>query len=432
MSLTFVTAGSRGDVQPLVALARGAQARGVVARVIANSEYEDLVRRNGLEYVGLPGQSPREIWADESRLSAKRSNGFRHFGTLARILRRRGPNRQSLSDIVEACKGSTAIVFSHASFNAFHVAEHLGVPAIAAYLYPTLSSSAYPAVLMPPGPMRNGYYNTATHFAVHQTFWMVDRSWVNRWRKGNLALRGLGIMPPLNTVVGRRVLNLHGFSPSVLPAPPDWPSPSFVTGYWFLDEGTDWTPPVALERFMAAGPPPVCVTFGSEMDSNPRDLYQTVYDAIERAGARAVLVTGWSDRQSLPQSDHVFVVDSAPYDWLFSQTSCVVHHAGTGTAAEVMRSGTPSVCIPFHGEQRFWAQAMWTIGVASEPIPRAGLTSEALAASLHAATSDSIRTRARSVGAEIRSEDGVGTAIRLIDAYLSGAAPESTSELSRA
>jgi sterol 3beta-glucosyltransferase len=204
-----------------------------------------------------------------------------------------------------------------------------------------------------------------------------------------------------------------------MPPPADWPANASVTGYWFLDEGREWEPPEDLARFMSEGPPPVCVTFGSEIDPHPSQLYGTVFEALRGAGMRAVLVTGWADRATLPASDHVFVLDSAPYDWLFPRVSCVVHHAGTGTAAEVLRAGTPSVCVPFHGEQRYWARHMHSIGVATRPIARAALAVDILADGLRVATSDEpMRERARSLGAAIREERGAERAVAAIASYL--------------
>ncbi len=419
--LTFVTAGSRGDVQPLVALARGAQAYGFDVRVAANPLYADLIEQNGLAWVMLPGQSPKEVWADESKASAATPSRFRYVGTLKKILRRKGPDRQSLMNIVEACEGSDVVVYSHSSVVAYHAAEYLDVKAVAAYLYPNLPSRAYPALLVPPGLVRNGYFNATSHFLLSQLFWTVDRPWVNDWRVNDLSLGALGIVPPLNYLFGRRGLHLHGFSPNVVERPADWPANSHITGYWFLDEGSSWSPPDALVRFIDAGPPPVCVTFGSEIDSRPDELYSTVSAALESVGARAVLVSGWSDRDRLNQTDRVFAVDSAPYDWLFPKMACVVHHAGTGTAAEVLRAGTPSVCIPFHGEQRYWADVMQTLGVAGAPIPRAALTAQSLASSLRFVLNEaSVAERANALGRSIRSEKGVETAARLIDEFIQG------------
>lgn len=416
-----MTAGSRGDVQPIVALARGAQSFGFDVKVAANAEYECLVRQSGLPYVPFGTQSPKQVWTDEAQTSHAARGALRYARIVKRILQRKPPHRERLREISHACKGSSAVVFSHATFSVYHVAEHLGVKAIAAYLYPSLPSSGYPAMLTPPGIIRSAYYNALTHFIVNQTFWTVDRPWVNRWRTEDLSLSTLGLFPPLSYFVRNNVLNLHGFSPSVVPPPGDWPLASSATGYWFLDEGVGWQPSLALARFVESGPPPVCVTFGSEIDANPAELYTAVFDALTRVGVRAILVTGWADQEKLPRSERVFVVDSVPYDWIFPRMSCVVHHAGTGTAAEVLRAGKPSVCVPFHGEQRFWAHVMHSIGASYKPIPRSKLTAEALATALRIVMSDDyMRSKATVIGSKIRSESGVERAVHAMDAFLAG------------
>ena len=173
---------------------------------------------------------------------------------------------------------------------------------------------------------------------------------------------------------------INGFSQHVLPRPADWPDNSQVTGYWFFDQ-TQWTPPEALSRFLAAGPKPVYIGFGSMVSSNARAFTQTVLDAVKKSGQRAVLATGWGalDGDEGPQDEQIFFLRHAPHDGLFPLMSAAVHHGGAGTTAAAVRAGIPSVIVPFFGDQPFWADCLNRQGVAPPALERKSLTADALA-----------------------------------------------------
>jgi sterol 3beta-glucosyltransferase len=118
-------------------------------------------------------------------------------------------------------------------------------------------------------------------------------------------------------------------------------------------------------------------------------------------------------------SKNVFVLDSAPHSWLFPRMSAVVHHGGAGTTAEGLRAGVPAVIVPFTVDQPFWGNRIKALGAGTEPIPVKGLTTDKLAEAIQTATSDpKMRQRAESIGRLIRSEDGVGNAVKIVKQYL--------------
>jgi sterol 3beta-glucosyltransferase len=207
---------------------------------------------------------------------------------------------------------------------------------------------------------------------------------------------------------------LYGFSPSVIAPPRDWGEHVHVTGYWFLDPPSDWTPPPALVEFLQAGPPPVYIGFGSMSSQRPEETAALVGQALARAGQRAIMLSGWGGLHQA-DSDSVFMVDSVPHAWLFPQVAAVVHHGGAGTTAASLRAGVPSIVIPFHGDQPFWGQRVADLGVGPAPIPRRNLTVERLAQAIHRAVTDQpMRQRAADLGAKIRAEDGVARAVALV------------------
>jgi sterol 3beta-glucosyltransferase len=202
----------------------------------------------------------------------------------------------------------------------------------------------------------------------------------------------------------------------VVPRPPDWKPWHSETGYWFAPPADDWSPPPELEAFLAAGPPPVSVGFGSMSGRDPARAARVVLEAVRLAGVRAVLVTGWGGLAAADLPPGVFTIDQAPYDWLFPRVAAVVHHGGAGTTAAGLRAGRPSILCPFIVDQFFWGRRVHELGAGPRPIPQKRLTSEALAGALREATTSApIQAAAADLGRRLAAEDGVARAVALIE-----------------
>ena len=177
--------------------------------------------------------------------------------------------------------------------------------------------------------------------------------------------------------------------------------------------------PSKLREFLRAGPPPVYVGFGSIAGRNPAQTTQTVVGALERAGQRGVLSSGWGGLEAARLPGTVFKLDAAPHDLLFPHMAAVVHHGGAGTTAAGLRAGKPTVVCPFFGDQPFWGARVAALGVGPAPIPQRRLTAENLAAAIRRAVTDTeMQGRAYELGVKLRAEDGVGRAVQFIETYV--------------
>jgi len=223
---------------------------------------------------------------------------------------------------------------------------------------------------------------------------------------------------------------LYNFSPTVVPPPLDWPEWIRITGYWFLDDADvgskKWEPPSDLIKFIdnarKSKKKLVYIGFGSIVVSDPKGMTRTVIDAIARSGVHAILSKGWSDRLSKntaettepeePLPEEIYPISSVPHDWLFKQIDAACHHGGAGTTGASLRAGIPTIIRPFFGDQFFWADRVEALGVGTSVRK---LTVENLAEALVVATTDQKQIdRAKLVGEQIRSENGVATAIEAI------------------
>jgi sterol 3beta-glucosyltransferase len=193
---------------------------------------------------------------------------------------------------------------------------------------------------------------------------------------------------------------LYGFSRAVVPKPADWGPEVDITGYWYLDRDPGWRPPAALEAFLAAGPPPVCVGFGSMPAPDPRALTREIVRALELAGQRGVLLSGWGALEGVELPETVFALDA------------VVHHGGAGTTSAALRAGVPSLVVPFIADQWFWGTRVAALGAGPGLFSRKRLGAERFAAALcDLAGNPTYRENARRVAAELAREDGVGRAV---------------------
>jgi UDP:flavonoid glycosyltransferase YjiC (YdhE family) len=324
-----------------------------------------------------------------------------------------------LDDAWVACRGAQAIVFGAFGFAGYHAAERLGVPSVSTYLQPVARTRTFPSLLTPPGIRLGGLYNLATHVLLEQLLWQSYRAVLNRWRADTLGLRPIPFTGPYARVRRERLPTLYGFSPSVVPKPPDWPEWLHVPGYWFLDRPAAWEPPRELSTFLERGPPPVYVGFGSMTLRDAAVLTRLALAALRMTGQRGVLLRGWAGLGLAELPGDVRAVDDVPHDWLFARCGAAVHHGGAGTTAAALRAGIPSVVTPFFGDQPFWGRVVADLGAGPEPIPRRRLTADRLARAIATATGDAgVRARAAALGPRVRAEAGVSRSVELINKCL--------------
>ncbi len=255
MRVTVVTGGSRGDVQPFVALGERLRASGHEVTIATYGPFEGLVRSRALGFARLSGD-PRELI--ENLLKCGR-NPFclaRRFGEALEPLA-----ETNFEECLDACQHADAVVYTGVGYLGYLAAQKLGIPQLGAELQPMFTptrefpSSLAPANLRPPGPFE-GAYNRLTYAVTEQVFWWTFRRIVNDLRTRRLGLPPAPTGGALREIRRKGVPVLGGWSPSVLPAPKDWApgTTSRVTG-----SSTDprvGVPRTACDPSSRAGRPP--------------------------------------------------------------------------------------------------------------------------------------------------------------------------------
>lgn len=419
MHITLLTVGTRGDVQPYVALGLGLKEAGHDVRLATHEVFKELILGNGLEFAPLKV----DIQAVMAGPGGQRwvQSGGNQIRFVLRMIRLAYPNlQQMLDDSLDACQGTQVLLYSTFAIAGYSIAEAFGIPSMAAPLQPLTRTQAFPIMMSLPRIFGfSGRLNRLSYLIGEQFLWQPFRAVINRWRRKRLGLPPIPFRGPFEYLSRKRYPWIYGFSPSVIPRPPDWPNWVHVSGYWLLGLQKEWSPPARILDFLTAGPPPVCIGFGSMIDPDQAELMKIAVQALHQAKQRGVLLTGWGGMDEMVLSQDVLVLESIPHEWLFPRMAAIVHHGGAGTTAAALRSGVPSIVTPFFADQPFWGKVVAQLGVAPAPIMRRKLTAERLAEAIRIATSDvRIKSRARALGEKIQAENGVKRAVQIVEGYI--------------
>ena len=419
MKLTLIAIGSRGDVQPIVALGRGLADTGYDVRIVTMVNFEAIVRQQGLEFFPVEGDA--QALTNEMMLAGMKGKGLNLLSMYRGIMRTFGAITESYQKcfVDDILRDSDAILSQlPGGFYGYDLAEYLHVPYIALSVIPQEVTSAYPLSLLPMQFSLGGLYNRLTYSLGQQLAWHPFRKSINAFR-ANLGL------PPASFWWGniRRMAREHvpviqGFSKHVIPTQPEWGEHVHTTGYWTLDE-TGWKPSEVLLNFLESGDPPVFIGFGSMPVPEPQSTTTLILEALQRSGKRGILGAGWAKLGAVELPDTIFSLDYAPYTWLFPRMSAVIHHGGSGTTGFALRSGVPSMVVPFTADQPFWGARTQALGVGAPPIPFSRMTAENLAQAIQTVTQNTdMQRKAIHLRDAMATENGVQQAVEVIQRCL--------------
>ena len=407
-------AGSRGDVQPLVALALGLQRAGHDVTVSAARDFRPFVEGHGLGFHGFSADV-RELLDSDLGRSWLGHSSHRPMLELKLLTEMVDTWGLALVDEVLSLVGSADLFISG-------VLTIDGTDAIV-----RAGGGRHAVALMAPfAPTRAGWAGVQASRPRSVTRANLVAGQVTNWflagafgAPGREIRRRLGLAQPSRRQRARLYVDtptVVGVSPAVVPQPRDWPPHVRVTGYWFLDGAAGWEPDPGLREFLGNGEPPVYVGFGSMSTHDVDGTTATILGAVARAGVRAVVHRGAAGLATDHLPSGVLLVDDVPHDWLFPQCAAVIHHGGAGTTGAGLRAGVPSGVIAHIGDQPFWGRRVHELGVGAPPLRRHQATADALARMVETLVgSPGIAARAADLGATIRAEDGVSRAVEHLE-----------------
>ncbi|MFB0630732.1 glycosyltransferase [Streptomyces sp. AB3(2024)] len=408
MRVLLTAWGSRGDVEPLAALAVELRARGAHVRVCAppDEEFAALLARVGVPLVPL-GPTVRSVVAGAQPPTAK--DAFRLAPELV------AARFDVLTAAAEGCDALLATGLMPAG--ARDVAEKLGIR----YVYACFHVFGIPSRHFPPGS-RPGKASPPDE-TDNRALWEQDAQRVNALYGEAVARHRASMgLPPVDGVRDHVFTDRPWLAADAALCPSQGMTDLDVvqTGAWILPD--DRPLPEGLEAFLDAGAPPVYVGFGSMAAHAPKDIARVATEAVRANGRRVLLARGWADLAPVDDADDCFVVGEVNQQALFPRVAAVVHHGGAGTTTAAARAGAPQVVVPRIADQPYWAGRVAELGIGSahhDPTP----TVDSLSAALAGALSPGTRTRARAVAATLRSDGAAVAAALLLDAADPGRPP---------
>ena len=415
MKLVILTVGSRGDVQPYIALGQGLQQAGFKVTLATHAEFETMIRAHGLDFKPLRG-NPRELMQSAEGQALVRSGT--DLLKFARAMRTAVGTSfgETCDDCLAACEDADALILSFltAGVGAM-IAKARQLPTILAYLQPLTPTGAFPVIALPTLYL-GGVLNKTSHRLASQIFWGAFRPGLEAWARKRLSLKIPRFGP--YAALERQSLVLYGFSRLLVPRPLDWQPNIHVTGPWQLSE-SEFLPAAGLESFLAAGPKPLYIGFGSISGADPERLTDQILTALQANQLRGVLLSGWGGLKPQQLPKEVLLVDKVPHNWLFPRMAGVVHHAGAGTTHAGLWAGVPSLGLPFFGDQAFWAQRMFGMGAGPKPILQTQMSQASLNAAFQALSEQPrFAQRAAEIAQRMRSEGGVSESVALTKRFL--------------
>jgi UDP:flavonoid glycosyltransferase YjiC (YdhE family) len=452
LNVVIQIVGSRGDVQPFVALGKLLkETYGHRVRLATHPNFKDFVTENGLEFFSI-GADPAALMAfmvknpglmpgfDALRAGdiGKRRHEVSEYlrgcwrscyetgdgtgveasdETVEDWLSNTDPNDYSTKPFVADC-----IIANPPSFAHIHIAEKMGIPCHCYFTMPYSPTQAFPHPLanIQTSNADENLTNYISYTLIEMLTWQGLGDVINRFRERSLGLEPISLMAAPGLLQRLRIPFTYCWSPALIPKPKDWGANINISGFFFLDLATNYTPDPELKAFLDAGPPPVYIGFGSIVLDDPNEMTKLIFEAVRKTGQRALVSKGWGGMgaDELGKPDNVFMLGNCPHDWLFKQVSCVVHHGGAGTTAAGITAGRPTVVVPFFGDQPFWGSMVARAGAGPPPIPNKQLTADNLAEAIMKCLEPASQEKAHELAAKIATEKGTDEGAKSFHQFL--------------
>ena len=397
--ITILCSGSRGDIQPYIALAQQLKALKKDVRITAGKSFEGFVRGYSIDF--YPLSVDYQTASIDPRMLKQAQNSDNPLKMLLTFNKMKKYARFMTDEMAAACEGSEVVVYHPGCIIGYFMAEKLGIPSVMASPFPIHRTKEVASVIA------YGRYplpNKTTYTLLQNMLWMASKIGVE-------GLLGHKCRCPFERVDARHpsVISCSNF---IFPRPTDWNEHIHQTGYWFVEEPQTYTPPAELTEFINGGEPPIYFGFGSVFDRSEQEQFvQIITEALRYTGRRGIL-GGMGEISPLPT--HLFAVQNVSHSWLFPRMAAVCHHGGAGTSAAGFRAGIPSIIIPFSNDQYAWAHRAHDIGVGSKPIPKKKLTVDLLIASIEEAFDPLVIEKAKALANHLAGESGAMDCAKVI------------------
>jgi len=400
MRILLSTIGSRGDVQPLVALGLQLKELGQDVRMCVPPDFREWIEGLGMTVTPI-GPELRSTAKANPMAARPTPQQIRQMmeGTVATQFVTITTAAQDCDLIV----GATALQVAAPS-----IAESMGVPYFFAAYCPAVLPSPHHAP-----PVLPGLGDKPVTMTDYSELWAKDAErWNMQWKDIlNPQRERLGLEPVSD--VRSHILTKQPWLASD-PALGLWPDTAdesaFQSGAWFMKDERLLDP--ELEAFLNAGDPPIYFGFGSIRA--PEEFSRVTIETARRLGRRTILLRGWADLSLVDSEPDCIAIGEVNHQALFKRVAAIIHHGGAGTTHAATRGGAPQVVIPQHYDQHYWAGRVQQLGIGTAHISTTP-TFDSLTSALEKVLQSDVTARAKSIADEIRTDGTLVAARRLLD-----------------
>ncbi|WP_433709855.1 glycosyltransferase [Nocardia sp. CA-084685] len=422
MKIAIPLTGTRGDIQPVVALGLELRRRGHDVLLGAPPNLVEFATATGLAAVACGPDVQRLYSSDAGQRALAAGNTLRLMQLVARQMADYA--QQMNREVIDVCTGADLIVASTVTEDrASSVAEAMGVPLVSLHYFPCRSNSAYPFPgVLPPRWNPPAAVNKATWVFAENLRRVVFMRYLNDLR----ATLGLPKSRASTAAVLARahVPEVQIYDPALVPGlPEEWDERRPFTGFLTLDHAARQAvgdlagDHAGILSWIEAGEPPVFFGFGSMPIRDTAAVLAMVTEVSARSGVRALVSVGWSDLDiaDAQAGPDVKVVGPFAHDLVFPYCAAAVHHGGIGTLFESLRAGLPTLVCSVSFEQPMWGGQVERLGVGAH-LPFTRLTEARLEQGVAALLTSERRSRAAEFAKSLSTENAAARTADIIEA----------------
>lgn len=357
MNIGIFTYGTRGDLQPYIALAHELKSRGHSVTISASEDFKEFVESYDLPFFPLWGNAERIMNSNEGRKILKTENSIELMKYYFKFLH---DNRYFLrKSYFEAVANVDFIIANSMTLPIISaLAEKYNKKIVLTYFMP-------PVVVTKEFPLGDldffnfPWYNKLTYKIAHYFFWRFIKNDTNEYRK-ELGLPELK-ENLIKHIDKQKILDLYCISPSLIKQPKDWETHHKIMGViniplllhkkYHQDVLSE-----ELSTWLKKGKKPIYIGFGSNGIGNVEKINSIIQAILTDTDERVLFCTGWSTFCNLPHNERLFVTKNVNHEIIFPMCKIGVFHGGAGTLATMLRHKLPIIIISFYTDQPTWGK----------------------------------------------------------------------------
>ncbi len=354
--------GSRGDIQPGLALGQALTQRGHEVTIATTKGFNALITPYGLNVVEIADVSLDDIiYSPEGKalISKTRGKPLVYAMQLIKLLK---PNMfTAFAKLTDLCEGQDALVHNNLVVFADDIAQKLAIPAYSLASQP-------PNVKVATDKNKLGFkFKTFTRTKVMN---VVINKLANEFRKNLLQLKKTALFK--DKLKNKTTL----LAVSDLVCKDDFGQQYIKTGFMYGQNLSQEVVPIALVEFLSPDFSTVCITFGAMVPGNVDQASALLSAAVKQLPYQFVFISSWIKLDD--DVDNAFVIPSVSHEWLLPKVDAFVHHGGAGTTAAALRAGVANFVCPFIADQPYWGRCVYALGIGPEAVPFNQLTEQVL------------------------------------------------------